>query len=202
MFYKTSDNQHGLPHDPFKACIIPRPIGWITSQDELGNLNLAPYSYFNAVSDSPPMVMFATTSEHIEGGPKDSLRNIEETKEFVVNIATYFIKEAINITSTNLPRNQSEIEYANLETIPSQLVKPPRIKASPIHLECTYHQSVQLPTSAKQVNRLIIGHVIGIHINDEILTDGLIDIKKLMPITRLGYTDYAVITEVFSMTRP
>lgn len=202
MFYKISGNQHGLPHDPFNACIIPRPIGWITTQDKNGNLNLAPYSYFNAVSDSPPMIMFASTSEHIEGGPKDSLKNIEETQEFVINIATYALKDVVNITSANLPRNQSEIEYAKLETIPSRLVKPPRIKASPIHLECTYHQSVQLPIGDGQINRLIIGHVIGIHINDEILTDGLIDIKKLKPIARLGYMDYAVVSETFSMRRP
>jgi len=203
MFYKPDENNHGLPHNPFKACIVPRPIGWISSQDKAGHINLAPYSYFNALSDGPPMVMFSTTSAHVEGGAKDTLKNIEETGEFVVNLATYALREAVNLTSANLSRHENEFNFANLTAEPSQLVKPPRVKESPIHLECLYHQSVQLPTyNSNAVNRMVIGKVIGIHICESILTNGLIDISKLLPISRLGYMDYAVIAKTFSMQRP
>jgi len=203
MFYEIDKNNHGLPQNPFKACVVPRPIGWISSQDKQGHVNLAPYSYFNAISDEPPMVMFSTTSEHIEGGPKDTLKNIEETGEFVVNLATYTLAKAVNLTSANLCRTKNEFVFANLEVEPSQLVKPPRVKDSPIHLECLYHQSIQLPTNEQNhINRMIIGKVIGIHIDESVLTDGLIDMAKLLPIARLGYTDYAVIEQAFSMQRP
>ncbi len=203
MFYSTDKNNHGLPHNPFKACIVPRPIAWISSQDREGNINLSPYSYFNALSDDPPMVMFSTTTAHIEGGLKDTIKNIEETGEFVVNLASYDLRESVNKTSANLARTQNEFEFAELETEPSMLVKPPRVKASHIHLECLYHQSIQLPTKNEtQVNRVVIGKVIGIHIRDTVLTNGLVDVKKLRPIARLGYMDYAVISDIFSMGRP
>lgn len=202
MFYETSKKNHGLPHNPFKACIVPRPIGWITSQDSEGHVNLAPFSYFNAICDEPPMVMFSTTNGHVEGGPKDTLKNVEETGEFVVNIATYSLREAVNKTSANLSRKENEMEFAHLNTLPSTLVKPPRVKESPIHLECHYFQSVQLPQDNGLINRMVIGKVVGIHIDESVLTQGLIDISKLQPISRLGYMEYAVIDRVFKMERP
>lgn len=203
MFYETEKNNHGLPYNPFKSCIIPRPIGWITSIDKNGNVNLAPYSYFNAVSDIPPMVIFSTTTKHHDGRQKDTLSNVEETKEFVVNVATWNFKQAVNITSADFDHGINEAAVVNLETIPSTLVKPPRIKGSPIQLECLYHQSIQLPTvDNNHSNKIIIGKVVGIHIDDEILINGKIDVRKFNPIARLGYMEYTVVNDKFEMERP
>ena len=203
MFYDTEKNDHGLPFNPFKSCVVPRPIGWITSVDKMGNVNLAPYSYFNIVSDVPPMIMFSTTNSHHQGGAKDTLKNIEETKEFVVNMATWDLREEVNLTSADFDRDINEIEKAGLLMLPSTYVKVPRINGSPIHFECIYHQSIQLPVKDdKYINRLIIAKVIGVHIDDNIITDGKIDVTKFKPIARLGYMEYAVIDKVFSMERP
>lgn len=203
MFYDTEKNNHGLPFNPFKACIIPRPIAWITSQDKNGILNLAPYSYFNAVSDIPPMIMFATTTKHMDQGKKDTLKNIEETKEFVVNIATWNLREAVNLSSGDFDRRVSEIDVAKLELLPSTYVKPPRIKGSPVHLECRYHQTVQLPViDDKQTNQVVFAQVVGIHIDDSIIVDGKIDVTRFKPIARMGYMEYAMIEDKFCMERP
>jgi flavin reductase (DIM6/NTAB) family NADH-FMN oxidoreductase RutF len=203
MFYETGSNDHSLPFNPFKSCVIPRPIGWITSLDKAGVVNLAPYSYFNAVSDDPPMVIFSTTSRHHDGELKDTLKNVEETKEFVVNIATWDLRTAVNITSANFDRGVSEVEKAALETVPSIIVKPPRIKGSPIQLECVYYQSVQLPViDHNHTNRIVIAKVVGIHVDDTIIVDGQIDVTKFKPLARLGYSEYAVIESIFTMDRP
>ena len=203
MFYETEKNNHGLPHNPFKACVVPRPIGWITSQDAAGNLNLAPFSFFNAVSDIPPMVMFSISNKHEGVREKDSLKNVEATKEFVCNIATWDLREQVNLSSGDFQSHENEIEITGLETVPSRLVKPPRIKASPIHLECKYYKSIQLPVKNEQYsNRMILGEVIGIHIADEVLVNGKVDISKVKPIARLGYFDFAVVLETFEMPRP
>ncbi len=203
MFYETEKNNHGLSRNPFKSCVIPRPIGWITSLDNEGNINLAPYSYFNAVSDIPPMVMFATGNKLEHGREKDTLSNVETTKEFVVNMATWDLREQMNLTSGEYAHDVNEIELVGLETVPSTLVKPPRVKQSPIHLECKYFQSIQLPVkNADYSNRIIIGHVIGIHIDDSVITNGKLDIHKLKPVARLGYMDFAVVLDSFEMLRP
>jgi flavin reductase (DIM6/NTAB) family NADH-FMN oxidoreductase RutF len=203
MFYNTDENNHGLPFNPFKSCIVPRPIGWITSLDKRGNLNLAPYSYFNAVSDVPPMIIFSTTTKHHDGAWKDTLKNVEETKEFVVNIATWDLQQEVNITSTDFDRGVNEIEMVQLSTVPSKLIKPPRIQDSPIHLECVYHQSVQLPViDNKHTNRIVIAKVVGIHIKDEVIVDGKIDVTRFKPIARLGYMEYSVVDGKFEMERP
>ena len=200
MFYNSSS----LPKGLFKACVVPRPIAWISSISKEGVFNLAPFSYFNAIADQPPMIMFSTTNAHIEGGAKDTLKNIEETGEFVVNIATYEMREAINLSSADLPRTKNEFEFSEVEHEPSVLIKVPRVKKSPIHLECLYHTSVQLPTDADEnINRMVIGKIIGIHIDPKIMIDGRIDISKLEPIARLGYNDYARISaDIFSLIRP
>ena len=203
MFYETEKNNHGLPHNPFKSLIVPRPIGWISSQDENGNVNLAPYSYFNALCDNPPMVMFSTTNSRSEGVIKDTLHNVETQGEFVVSMATYELREALNLSSAPLPRGENEFSFTQLETLPSTLVKPPRIKGSPIHLECIYHQSIQLPVNSNgDTNRVVIGRVVGVHIDDNLITNGKIDIAKIKPIARLGYMEYAVIDNIFNMQRP
>jgi flavin reductase (DIM6/NTAB) family NADH-FMN oxidoreductase RutF len=183
--------------------VIPRPIGWISSIDAQGRDNLAPYSYFNLISDAPPMLMFSSAINPHDGGQKDTLKNIEETKEFVVNIVTFDLREKMNLSATDFDRGVSEIKEANLETLPSLLVKPLRIQGSPIHLECVYHQTIDLPSiDGKNSNKMVLGKIVGIHIDDAVIVDGKIDITKFKPIARLGYHEYCVIESVFNMKRP
>ncbi len=206
MFYDTRTGDHGLPHNPFKACVVPRPIGWITSVNEAGAVNLAPYSFFNGVAGDPPVVMFAPGGRKADGPPdgaKDSLANVERTKEFVCNVVTWDLREAMNLTSAPAPAGVSEAAAVGLEMVPSKLVRPPRVKASPIHMECRYLQTVELPSNvADSRNAVVFGEVIGIHIDESVLTDGLIDMAKLRPIARLGYMDYCRVDEVFAIQRP
>src|SRR4029078_4901972 len=138
MFYDTRKNDHGLPHNPFKAIVAPRPIGWITSMSSKGEINLAPSSYFNGITDKPPIVMFSSE------GPKDSVAFVEETKEFVCSLATFDLRDQMNGTSAPLPRGESEMRATGLEPAPSRLVKPPRVAASPCALECKWLQTVPL----------------------------------------------------------
>ena len=203
MFYKT-DGPHGLPHNPFLSLIVPRPIGWISSISAEGVVNLAPYSYFNGVAGNPPMVMFASSGRQPHG-PKDSLANIEATGEFVCNMATWDLREQMSMTSTPAPADVDEFRLAGLETEPAELVRPPRVKGSPVHLECRYHATVELPCNGKdkgERNAICIGRVVGIHIDDAVLVDGRVDVKRIRPIARLGYQDYAVVDTVFTMVRP
>ena len=206
MFYDTRIGDHGLPHNPFKACVVPRPIGWITSLDEAGAVNLAPYSFFNGVAGDPPVVMFAPGGRKADGPPdgsKDSLANVERTKEFVCNVVTWDLRDAMNQTSAPAPAGVSEAEAAGLVMVPSTLVKPPRVKASPIHMECRYLQTVDLPSDdPKARNAVVFGQVIGLHIDESVLTGGLVDMAKLKPIARLGYMDYTRVDQVFAMSRP
>ena len=203
MFYRT-DQPHGLPHNPFNALVVPRPIGWISSMDREGRVNLAPYSFFNAVAYTPPQVIFSGTGPHAGGGLKDSVKNIEETGEFVCNFVSAELAQAMNLTSAAAPRDVDEFEVAGLTKAPSELVKPPRVAESPAHLECTLVRVIELetvdPTTAP--NRLVIGKVVGIHIDDRVLTGGLVDIAKIKPVARLGYMDFTTVTEVFEMLRP
>jgi len=202
MFYPT-DKPHGLPHNPFNALVTPRPIGWISSMDGAGNVNLAPYSFFNAVAYSPPQVMFAVSGHHADGGMKDTIRNVQETKEFVINLATWTLRDAMNTSSTSAPGNIDEFDVAGLEKETSELVAPPRVRASPAHLECRYLQTVELMRASEaDANQVVFGEVIGIHIHDEILVDGLVDMEKADVIGRLGYMDYVRVSDIFTMERP
>ena len=201
MFWNTKD-PHGLPHDPFKSCVVPRPIGWISSLNSDGQVNLAPYSFFNAVGGEPPMVMFSSTGV-APRATKDTLMNIEETGEFVCNMATWDLRDQMNISSSPAPSETNEFELAGLEMEPSELVKPPRVKASPIHMECTHIQTIELPCEKPGArNAMTIGKVVGIHINDKVMVDGMIDIERIRPIARMGYQDYSRVDEVFTMGRP
>ena len=206
MFYDTRIGDHGLPHNPFKACVVPRPIGWITSMNEAGVVNLAPYSYFNAVGGEPPCVVFAPGGRKADGPPdgsKDSLANVERTGEFVCNVVTWDLREQMNLTSAPAPAGVDEAAAVGLEMVPSKLVKPPRVKASPIHMECKYLQTVDLPSeNPDSRNAVVFGQVIGLHIDESVLTDGLVDMAKLKPIARLGYMDYCLVEEVFAIQRP
>jgi flavin reductase (DIM6/NTAB) family NADH-FMN oxidoreductase RutF len=203
MFYRT-DQPHGLRHNPFNALVVPRPIGWISTVDGEGRANLAPYSFFNAVAYHPPQVVFSSTSAHTEdGGDKDSVTNIRATGEFVFNLATWDLREAVNLSSAPAPRGTDEFEVAGLEKLPAGMVAPPRIAASPVHFECRLVQLVDLLTNdSGDLNTLVIGHVVGVHIDESVIVDGRIDIHRLQPIARLGGADYATIGEVFSMKRP
>ena len=198
MFYTTEKNDHGLPHDPFKAIVAPRPIGWVTTMSAAGAVNLAPYSYFNGVHSKPPLVMFASESR------KDSLTFVEETKEFVCNLATWDLREKMNQTSAPYPRGANEMEAAGLTPAPSRLVKPPRVAESPCALECRYLQTVALhdENGAPLNGWVVIGRVVGVHIDERFIRDGLLDTAAMKPIARGGYHDYSVLTESFTMVRP
>jgi len=201
MFWETN-KPHGLPHNPFKSCVVPRPIGWISSISASGHVNLAPYSFFNGVSGEPPMVMFGANGNTDER-TKDSLANVEETGEFICNMATWDLRDQMNASSASVDANVDEFDLAGLETQPSQLVKPPRVKAAPIHMECVYYKTLDMPSDTPGVrNALVTGQVVGIHINDDILVDGLIDIERIMPLARMGYKDYTRVEKVFAMDRP
>jgi len=204
MFYEPKGKgSHGLPHDPFKSLVVPRPIGWISTISNAGVVNLAPYSFFNGVAYAPPMVMFAPNGQHAEGGHKDTLSNIVETGEFVVNIATWELREEMNASSATVPRAVDEMAMAGLEAAPSTLVRPPRVKASPVHFECLHVTTVELPADdPASPNSTVFGQVVGIHISDDILTEGMVDMAKFRPIARLGYFDYTVVDNVFTMARP
>lgn len=197
MYYDPRLKNHGLPHDPFLALVVPRPIGWISSLDAAGNVNLAPYSFFNAISSRPPFVMFSSSAH------KDSQRNVEETGEFVANLATYDLREEVNATSLTAAPGVDEAALVGLEMIASIAVKPPRVKRSPVALECLYRTSVPLTSDGVvHAATVIIGEVIGVHINDAMIVDGRVDPTLLQPLARLGYLDYSVIGGVFSMPRP
>ena len=202
MFYRT-DEPHGLPRDPFKALVAPRPIGWISSVSADGRVNLAPYSFFNAVSDRPPMVMFAANGRHSEGLHKDSLTNIQETGEFVCNLVTWDLRERMNTTSSHVGRDVDEFTLAGLTQAPSELVCAPRVKESPVHLECRWLHTVSLPCSQPEMsNNVVFGQVMGVHIDESVLVDGFVHMPSLRPVARLGYLDYCVVDEVFAMPRP
>ena len=198
MFYTPAAGDHGLPHDPFKAIIAPRPIGWISSVDGQGRVNLAPYSFFNAFSTSPPIVGFSSE------GAKDSVSFVRETGEFVCNLVTFEMRDAMNATSAPLPRGESEFAHAGLEAEPSRLVRPPRVKGVPAALECRLTEIVTLKTAAGEALErfLVLGEVVGVHIDDRYLRNGRFDTAAARPIARCGYADYAVVSELFSIVRP
>lgn len=202
MFYRAGE-PHGLPHDPFKSCVVPRPIAWVSSIHPNGTVNLAPFSFFNALASDPPMVMIAFTGYHSHGGEKDTLHNIKAGGGFVVNMVPLALKDVMNVTSGPHPHEVDEFETAGLTAEPAQLVKPPRVREAPIHLECEFFQEIELPcTLENSINRTIIGKVLGVHIRDEVLKDGLIDLDRIKPLARLGYQEYTAVDNVFKMTRP
>lgn len=199
LFYEPSARDKSvLPHDPFKAIIAPRPIGWVTTMSRTGALNLAPYSFFNAVCERPPIIMFSSD------GRKDSVTFAEETREFVWNMPTYDLRDAMNATSKALPRGTSEFIHAGLDTAPSRLVAPPRVAASPAALEC---KVVEIRTvvgldGRETDNHLVFGQVVGIHIDERFIKNGIVDTAAMRPIARCGYMDYAIADHMFSLNRP
>lgn len=199
MHYDARLRDHGLRHDPFKALVTPRPIGWIATLDAAGRGNLAPYSFFNAVSDSPPMVVFSS------GGVKDSLRNVLATGEFTCSMASWDLREAMNLSSAPVAAGVDEFELAGLAKAPSRFVKPPRVAAAPAALECRLWKTVELPPGRHgDAYTVVFGEVVGIYIDDAFVQDGIVRTEQMQPIARMGYMSYARVTpeHSFNLNRP
>ncbi len=199
MFYRPEDG-HGLPHNPFNAIVTPRPIGWISTRGADGSENLAPYSFFNAVAYVPPQVMFASTSAKPDrDGTKDSVANIRDTGVFCVNIVEYAMRDVMNVSSGPWLREVDEFDYAGIERAACETIPCSRVAAAPASLECKLTQIVQLPGEA---NFTVFGEVIGVHMRDDCVVDGIFDITRYNPLARLGYRDYTTIRDLFSLNRP
>jgi Conserved protein/domain typically associated with flavoprotein oxygenases, DIM6/NTAB family len=200
MFYRPGVDRHGLPHDPFNAVVTPRPIGWISTRAADGSENLAPYSFFNAVAYVPPQVMFASTSAKPDrGDTKDSVANIRETGVFCVNIVEYAMRDAMNATSGAFGREVDEFAEAGLDRAECETIACSRVAGAPANLECRLTQIVRLPGAA---NHVVFGEVTGVHLREDCLSEGRFDVLAFQPLARLGYRDYARVTELFSLKRP
>jgi len=201
MHYDTRKRDHGLRYDPFKALVAPRPIGWIGSLDAQGRANLAPYSFFNAVSDRPPMVIFSS------GGHKDSLRNIEATGEFTCSLATWALRDAMNLSSAPVASQVDEFQLARLQSAPSRFVKAPRVAASPAALECKLWKMQDLPAPPghpESAYTVVFGEVVGVYIDEAYIVDGVVQTGAMRPIARMGYMEYSAVSPetVFRLNRP
>ncbi len=200
MFYDALENKHGLKHDPFKALMAPRPIGWIGTVSNDGIANLAPYSFFNAVGDRPHYVVFGS------GGIKDSLRNVQENGEFTCSMSTWDLREHMNMSSAAVPANVDEFPLSGLTGVRGKLVKAPYVKEAAAVFECKLHQVIELPAIAPQKGgfSMVVGYVVGIHIDDRFVKDGIVNTSEMRPLGRMGYMEYAVVTPetTFSMNRP
>lgn len=203
MHYDPEREDHGLPHSPFKSCCVPRPIGWISTTSADGIDNLAPFSQFQNVTYDPPIVLISANQRTI-GRRKDTVVNIEARGEFVWNMATYALREAVNLTSQEFPPDVDEFEMAGLAKLPSSLVRPPRVAESPVHFECKHVQTTRIPGNGDMgAADIVIGRVVKIHIADDALTaDGRLDIARIKPLARLGYFDYTYVDKVFEMRPP
>lgn len=205
MFFEPAKNDHGLPYNPIKACVVPRPIGWISTANKAGQVNLAPFSFFNILSYHPPFVLFSAGGHADDHEEKDTIANVKETGEFVYNMATWDQREQMNETGLIVDRAADELSQTGLEGIPSKLVAPPRIKGSPVQLECKLHEIVVLPGDTKlAIHHAVFGQVVGVHITDDVITkDGILDVARLKPISRLGYKDYSWVdeTNIFEMDK-
>jgi flavin reductase (DIM6/NTAB) family NADH-FMN oxidoreductase RutF len=203
MYYEPGVTPHGLPHDPFKSCVIPRPIGWISTVDSDGRHNLAPYSQFQNVTFNPPIVMFSANQD-TGGNRKDSVRNAEQTGEFVWNMATYDLREAVNASAEELPPGVDEFERAGLTKLPSRKVKPMRVEGSPVQFECVYLNTLRFPgVPPMGTADVVFGRVVAVHIDDDVLDDnGLIDVLRVKPLARMGYYDYTYVDNKFQMIIP
>ena len=176
-----------MARDPLNAVVVPRPIGWISTLDAAGCVNLAPYSFFNVVACRPPQVMFAATTRHAHGGLKDSIANAQETGEFVVNLATWSLREQMNVSAVPALSDVDEFAYAGLRKAPAAVVKPPRVAESPVQLECVYTRTVALESDeAEGANTVVFGRVVGVHIDDRFIVDGAVDTLALAPIEAIA----------------
>ncbi|OWV70896.1 flavin reductase [Rhizobium sp. R634] len=198
MFYTTDGNRHGLAHDPFKAIVSPRPIGWIGSKGRDGSINLAPYSFFNAVADRPKLVMFSSA------GRKDSQRNATETGVFTCNFVSRDLAEKMNLSSAALPYGESEFGFAGLTPKQAELIDAPYVGEAFAVLECRVTEIIEPKTlsGTPSENVIVFGEVVGIHIDEAIVRDGRLDMSIARPVARMGYMDYSEGSDVFEMFRP
>lgn len=200
MHYSPANRDRALlPHDPLKAIVAPRPIGWISALSAAGELNLSPYSFFNLISSPPtPIVMFSSE------GKKDAVSFVEETGEFTCSLATFDMAQQMSLTSAPLPRGQSEYVFAGLETAPSAVVKPPRVKGTPAALECKLLSVTELSdVDGRRIDRfMVLGQVVSVYVDERFVVDGKFDIVAARTIARCGYADYSVVDSVFSIERP
>ena len=198
MYYTNEGRDLDFRHDPFKAIVTPRPIGWISAVNAKGEVNLSPYSFFNAISSRPNIVMFSSENK------KDAVAFVEETGEFTCSLVTKALAHPMNLTSAPLPRGESEYAHAGLEMAPSRFVKPPRVAGTPAALECKLLSVQQLrDLDGQEVPRwMVLGQVVGVFIDEAYIRDGRFDTAGANPIARCGYADYAEVTELFSIARP
>jgi len=200
MFYEPAKNDHNLPFNPFKSCIVPRPIAWVSTISRDGVVNLAPFSQSNILGWDPPYVMFSAYNR-FNGDRTDTVTNVESTGEFVYNMATYALRDQVVESSMIEDPAVDEMAATGLTAAPSRFVKAPRVKESPINLECKHYQTIVLANDTPGLfNSVVIGRVVGVHIDDDYIgSDGKLDVVKMRPLTRLGYLDYSSITDIFEM---
>lgn len=192
-------------HDKYKlliGCIVPRPIAFVSTMSRAGVANLAPYSFFNGVSSDPPCVMFSVTYRSSDGQKKDTLRNIEETGEFVINVVTETIVAPMNQTSAEYPPEVNEFEAAGLTMLPSAKVRPARVAESPINLECELYKMVPVGPGGPGSATIIVGEIVAFHLREDIYANGRIDFEKLQPVSRLAGSFYAPVHDAFEVARP
>ncbi|GAB3580790.1 flavin reductase family protein [Calidifontibacter terrae] len=203
MKYNPPTEQNPLPYSPFKACTVPRPIGWLSSVSRSGVENLAPYSQWQNLTFDPPMVMFAA-NQYPDGRRKDTVVNAEETGWFVWNMATWDLREAVNISAMALPEHESEFERAGLRRTKADLCDAPMVADSPCHFECKFISTHRLVGNSNVGTiDIVYASVERIHVADDVLTpDGRLDYPKIQPIARMGYYDYAVVNDTFEMRIP
>jgi flavin reductase (DIM6/NTAB) family NADH-FMN oxidoreductase RutF len=197
MFYDAISNAHGLPVDPFYAIVAPRPIAWVSSVNAAGKANLAPYSFFNAFADNPSYLGIGSD------GYKDTLSNIESTGAFAVNLVSQELAEAMNRSSARVAPDVDEFDLAEVSKAPCMKIPVPRVAGSPACFECRLHTIVPLPDDHGGVNDfLILGRVVGIHIDDRFIVDGRVNTAAMQLVARLGYSEYATVTEAWRLRRP
>ena len=200
MFYQPKKNPFSI--DPYKALIFPRPIGWISSIDKKGIVNLAPYSYFNAIADDPPQIMFVAGASDKPSQKKDTLTNILETKEFVVNFATTATRKQMNLSSKDIHKDDDEFILTKLKKRKSRLVKVPSVAVSPVNLECKLLKSIKLKSNSREFSTMVMGEVIGIYIKDSFIEKGRVNSAAMRYVARIGYSEYTTVSSKFKMKRP
>ena len=204
FFLPGTHKDHGLTYSPLKALISPRPIGWISSLSASGVANLSPYSFFNAIAELPPMVMFISAPDMREanrGGQKDSLANILETREFGVNIVGSEQAEQMVKSSQDVTADIDEFDHTSLGKKKAEKISAPLVAGAPAHLECVYYNHITLPDNGRGNHSvMVMGTIVGIHIDEAIIADGRVDVSATTPVARLGYKDYTAVRDLFEMT--
>ena len=204
FFLPGTHKDHGLTYSPLKALISPRPIGWISSLSASGVANLSPYSFFNAIAELPPMVMFISAPDMREanrGGQKDSLTNILETREFGVNIVGSEQAEQMVKSSQDVTADIDEFDHTSLGKKKAEKISAPLVAGAPAHLECVYYNHITLPDNGRGNHSvMVMGTIVGIHIDEAIIADGRVDVSRYTPVARLGYKDYTAVRDLFEMT--